>query len=52
MSIGMLLLILFLIIWTIYIIKCSYDRFHNIGKVDNIWRYDKDKRKQDIIIIE
>ena len=41
-----------MIVWTIYIMNCSYDRFHNIGKLDKMWRYDKDKKEEDISIIE
>ena len=52
MGIGMLVLILLLTIWVIYIMKCGYERFHNIGKLDRMWRYDKDKKEQDIYIIE
>jgi hypothetical protein len=48
----MLLLILLIIIWTIYIMKCGYERFHNIGKLDKMLRYDKDKKEEDIYIIE
>jgi hypothetical protein len=35
----MLFVLILIIIWTIYIMKCSYDRFHNIGKLDKNWRY-------------
>lgn len=52
MSIGMLIILILIIVWTIYIMKCSYDRFHNIGKLDKMWRYDKDTQARDIIIME
>lgn len=52
MSIGMLIVLILLIIWYTYIMKCSYDRFHNIGKLDKMWRYDKDMQERDIIIME
>ena len=52
MSVEMLVLILLLTIWVVYIMKCSYERFHNIGKLDKMLRYDKDKKEEDIYIIE
>jgi len=48
----MLVLILLIIIWTIYIIKCTNYRFYNIGKLDKMWRYDKNAKVRDVIIIE
>jgi hypothetical protein len=48
----MFIILILVIIWTIYIMKCSYDRFHNIGKLDKIWRCYKNNQLQDVIIIE